>query len=289
MKNIGIIGAENSHAAAISKIINIEKKIRGFRVSHIWGEKKVFAHKTAEAGQIPEIVENPEQMIGNVDAVIVDHRHGTYHLPAAMPFLKKKIPLFIDKPFCFRVSKGRQFCDRAEKNKVPVCSFSVLPKQKSFKELRKKIKKLGKLSAVVTTGPCDIKSKYGGIFFYGIHQVDLILSAVGYDAQSVQFNRGKANSTGTIFFSSGLTATMNFIGEHYPPFHFSAIGDKGRIDMEMASDKNSYLTGVRDFTRMFRTGTSPSTRESMLMPVAVLEALEKSMNRKRKVRVGKIL
>lgn len=107
MMNIAIIGAENSHAAAISSIINIEKKIRGFRVTHIWGETKAYAKQTAQKGNIPEIVKDPNEMIGSIDALIVDHRHGKHHLAAAEPFIEKKIPVFIDKPFCYRLNKGK--------------------------------------------------------------------------------------------------------------------------------------------------------------------------------------
>ena len=32
MLNIGIVGAENSHTAAIAKVINVEKRVRGVRV-----------------------------------------------------------------------------------------------------------------------------------------------------------------------------------------------------------------------------------------------------------------
>ena len=39
---------------------------------------------------------------------------------------------------------------------------------------------------------------------------------------------------------------------------------------------------------MFRTGKTKETRESMLAPVAILEALEKSMKLKRKVTVSKL-
>jgi len=33
--------------------------------------------------------------------------HAKLHLPAAMPFLDKKLPLFIDKPFCYRLAEGK--------------------------------------------------------------------------------------------------------------------------------------------------------------------------------------
>ena len=33
--NIGIIGAENSHTAVVGKILNIDKSVRGARVTHV--------------------------------------------------------------------------------------------------------------------------------------------------------------------------------------------------------------------------------------------------------------
>ena len=38
MPNIGIVGAENSHTVAIARTLNIQKLVRGFRVTHVWGE-----------------------------------------------------------------------------------------------------------------------------------------------------------------------------------------------------------------------------------------------------------
>ncbi len=71
---------------------------------------------------------------------------------------------------------------------------------------------------------------------------------------------------------------MNLIGPGArPAFHVSVIGEKGRIDMASTNDASSYLTGIKDFVRMFRTGKTAETVETMLGPVAVLESLEKSV------------
>ena len=286
MLNIGIVGAENSHTAAIAKVINVEKRVRGVRVTHVWGETKAFAEKAAAAGDIPNIVERPEDLVGQVDAAAVDHRHGKYHLAAAEALLEAKMPLFIDKPFCYRKAEGQLFLARAKKLNVPVCSFSTLPKQASYKAFAKKLKQLGEIQTLVATGPCDIKSKWGGIFFYGIHQVDMIVRLLGCDISHVQVSKGKRkNHSAQIAYSNGTVATMNLVGGASAPFHLSAIGENGRIDEPIVSDPSQYLTGVRDFCKMFRTGVTDETEQSMLGPVAVLEALEKSVSRKGPVKV----
>ncbi|MBT4501343.1 MAG: Gfo/Idh/MocA family oxidoreductase [Gemmatimonadetes bacterium] len=286
MLNIGIVGAENSHTAAIAKVINVDKRVPGVRVTHVWGETRAYARKAAEAGEIPHIVKEPVDMVGQVDAAAVDHRHGKLHLPAAAPLLEAKMPLFIDKPFCYRVAEGKRFLDRAAELGVPVCSFSTLPKQASFKELQKQVRKLGEIYAVVSTGPCDIKSKWGGIFFYGIHQVDMVMRLLGCDISHVEAVKGaKKNHSANLIYRNGTMAAMNLVGGGSAPFHLSVIGEKGRVDQPITSDESSYLTGIREFCRMFKTGKTKETPEIMLGPVAVLQALEKAIDRKARVKV----
>ena len=117
---------------------------------------------------------------------------------------------------------------------------------------------------MVSTGPCDIRSKWGGIFFYGIHQVDMILRLLGCDVAHACLNKGAGeNHTATFSYRDGAVATMNLVGEGRAAFHLSAIGEKGRLDSEIAMDESPYLTGVRDFVRMFKTGRSEETEETI--------------------------
>lgn len=285
MPNIGIIGAENSHTVAIAKTINIDKLVSGFSVTHVWGETPDDAKDAQERGLIPNIVQDPEDLIGQVDAAIVDHRHPKYHLPAVRPLLEAGIPLFVDKPFCYRLDEGKEFLARARELDVPVCSFSVLPKQASFAQLQEDVRELGRIISVVSTGPCDIDSEYGGVFFYGIHQVDMVVRLLDQDITHVQLNRGQQNHTATLYSASGAISTMNLVGEGRADFHVSVIGEKGRADRVISYDANTYLTGVLDFCRMFSTGETDETDGSMLTPVAVLEALEKSQESGEKVEV----
>lgn len=288
MPNIGIVGAENSHTVAIAKTINIQKLVRGFNVTHVWGETAKFAKDAQERGEIPNIVKNPADMIGHVDAALVDHRHAKFHLPAVRPLLEAKIPLFIDKPFSYRVKEGREFLNRAKELGVPVCSFSTLPKQASFVQLQKDARQLGKIVSVISTGPCDLKSKYGGVFFYGIHQVDMVVRLLGQDVTHAQLNKGKNNHTATLYSANGAISTMNLISEGRPEFHISIIGEKGRLDRVIERDENPYLSGIKEFCRMFRTGKTVETDVTMLNPIATLEALEKSVKTGKRVKLPSI-
>ncbi len=280
MIRIGIVGAENSHSRAIAKLINLDKKVKGAKVVAIWGETDEFAQRAVAEGGIPKAVKDPEDMIGEIDAVIVDHRHPKYHLPAAEPFLKARLPLFIDKPFCYRAKEGKAFLARAKRMGVPVCSHSVQPLQTAFLKLKAQVAKAGEIIALTATGPADLDSVYGGIFFYGIHQVESILRLAGFDARSAQVHvfKGGNRHTATIEFASGLLATMNIVkGIKGVNFQYHVDCQGGSFALPPDEDADHYLSGTQRFVKMFKTGVEPDPHEHILMVVRVLEALEKSI------------
>ncbi|MCB0634122.1 MAG: Gfo/Idh/MocA family oxidoreductase, partial [Lewinella sp.] len=123
---IGIIGAENSHTRGFGKMFNIDKKFPGVSVEYVWGETEAFAKDAVERGGIPRMVKDPKEMLGKIDALIVDHRHGKFHLAAAEPFVKAGIPAFIDKPFCYRLDEGKAFLKMAREAGTPVTSYSSI-------------------------------------------------------------------------------------------------------------------------------------------------------------------
>ena len=75
---MGIIGAENSHTIGFGRMFNIDKKFPATEVKYVWGESDEFARNAAEKGNIPNIVKDPREMLGEIDALIVDHRHAQY-------------------------------------------------------------------------------------------------------------------------------------------------------------------------------------------------------------------
>lgn len=285
MIKIGIIGAENSHCAAIAKICNIEKALP-CRVEMVWGETRKFAKAAAEAGKIPVIVRDWRAMLGKVDGVMIDHRHPAFHVEPAEFFLAKRVPCFVDKPLAFTLRDARRLCVLAAKKRVAMTSFSIIPLQESFSCFKRDLGK-GKIFSVSFTGPADVKSRYGGIFFYGIHQVEALVDLCGTDIEWAALSANKQGAVGTISFKGGPLATMNFTRGGWGGFHWSAVTGAGIIARTYQGDANPYLAGAKMFFRMFRTGRAPYGGKRMLASVAALEAMAKSLAGKgRRVRVA---
>ncbi|MDP4205579.1 MAG: Gfo/Idh/MocA family oxidoreductase [Bacteroidota bacterium] len=274
--SIGIIGAENSHSHICGKMFNIEKRFPGAEIKYIWGETEAFARKAMEVGAIPNMVKNPLDMMGKIDALIVDHRHPKFHLEAATPFVKAGIPTFVDKPFCYRVSEGKEFLAMAREHGTPVTSYSTIAHSDSTFDIAAQIKTLGEVNNVVRCGPADINSPYGGIFFYGVHLVQPLMYMFGDDIKTVKINKIGKTAGANLIYENGMVATLVFTNLHYG-WETYVDTKAGMLELKSRVSETKPERCYRDMVEMFRTGKEPLSHNSILKYVAVLEAMEKSV------------
>ncbi len=285
MYKLGIIGAENVHSRHIATLCNIKKKAP-IRVPMIWGERPKFAKDVSERGGIPEIVKDWRDMLGKVDAVMIDHRHPGPHYEAARFFLDNKVPAFVDKPFTWKLREAKALADLARKKRTSVITFSNVAIQEDFLKFKKEVGKNAPVRAINSTGPCDLRSKYGGVFFYGIHQVDAIVELLGPNVKRVSLERSGPNGIATLFFAEGPMATLNCIKEGGGGFHWTACTDKGVLTHQRTENPARHMEALRMLHRWLKAGKAPMSRERMLAPIAVLEALQKSLDRRKPVNVA---
>jgi len=274
---IGIIGAENSHTIGYGKLFNIEKKFPGVEVKYVWGETEDFARNAMEKGSIPNMVKDPAEMMGKIDALIVDHRHAKYHLEAATPFVKEGIPAFIDKPFCYRVQEGKDFLAMAREVGTPVSSYSSIAQTAATFDMKEQVADLEDIEQVIRYGPVDMDSKYGGIFFYGVHLVQPLLYMFGDEVEKVRISREGSHGSAALVFQSGLYATLIFKRASYG-WETYVETKSGLIELKSRVEESDPPLHYADMVEMFRTGKEPRSHDSILKCVAVLEAMEKSVS-----------
>ncbi len=272
---VGIIGAENSHSKNFGKMFNIDHKFPGVELTHIWGETDEFAKKTAEAGNIPNIVKEQKDMLGKVDALIVDHRHAKYHLEAATPFVKAGIPTFVDKPFCYRVEEGKKFLEMARTVGTPVTSFSSIAQSVCTYDIKQQVEAMGEINHVIRFGPVDLDSEYGGVFFYGVHILQPLMVMFGEDIQRVKITRDGKKGSASLVFKSGLYATLIFKNVSYGWETFVET-KTGLVELKSRVPETDPIKIYTDIVEMFRTRIEPRSHQSILNEIAVLEALERS-------------
>jgi len=230
-----------------------------------------------KAGAIPEMVKDPQEMLGKIDALIVDHRHAKYHLSAATPFVKAGIPTFIDKPFCYRAEKGREFLLMARNNGTPVSSYSSFAQSRATQDIKKQVETYPMIHQVVMFGHADIESEsqWGGIFYYGVHMVQQLMVIFGEDIKKVRVSKSGDKVNATLVYTNGLLVTFIFSSD-FSGWKILAETNTGYHELKSRvwdEEPERYLT---DMVHMFRTGKEPRSYQSILNSVSILEAIEAS-------------
>lgn len=287
MIKLGIIGAENTHSHCIAAVCNKEKGVP-LRVTHIWGETRAAAEDSARQGDIPQVVENWQDLLGQVDGVMIDQRNGRDHYEAAEFFIRHRVPTFVDKPMTATLDEARKLFQLARQKNTPLCTFGLIPLQKKFRQFLRHVAKAGDIQAVNTSGPADIRSPHGGVSFYGFHHVEAIVEFLGTEALTCHLQSSGRNGVGTITFSGGRFATMNFFAER-EPFHWRVCAGKKVWSLDNEYDPSIYLPSAKVIHRFLAKGEVPWTPLRMMTPLAILDALrasEKSGKPERVARPG---
>ena len=125
-------------------------------------------------------------------------------------------------------------------------------------------------------GPVELDSKYGGIFFYGVHLLQPLMNMFGEDIERVRVTRNGENGSANLVYKSGLFTTLVFKNISYGWETFVET-EEGLIELKSRVEESDPPINYADMVEMFRTGKEPRSHQSILNCVSVLEALEKSV------------
>lgn len=294
MFRIGILGSDNSHALNFSKMCNIPDengvyRYEDVRIVAIHGHNDDPEHtkQVAEEGHIPQIVSSAEEMFGLVDAVMVVHRNGGYHVDEALPFIEKGMPVWIDKPLCTSLEDARRLRAALLKSGSPLAGGSSLRFCKAVATIREKLAsgELGELAGGSISFPGDLSSQYAGLFFYGPHQIRVMQSIFGYDVQSVTAVSGDPTATSVIVrYPENRLVTLNFNNRCWTNNYVTVLGTENCLSLPLELD-GIFAAEMDDFVRLLHEGTMSEQLDNMLSPSYVILAIQESLKQGREVTV----
>jgi predicted dehydrogenase len=278
---IGIVGTENSHVDHIVEYLNRDNARPGTRVAGLAGGDPAHSAALADAGQIEHVVATVDELLPIADALIVTDRHGGFHREHALPFVEAGRPVLIDKPLACDVADARAILDAAERSGALVTSYSTLRYLPDTEKLVANLDSLGPLQTVVVSGPADPDSEYGGIFFYGIHTVDVALRLAPGAIGPVRVHPAGASAVATTTTSAGVHVAVHFIkpgpNGARVPFHALAIGQGALTASELGTPGNYVSYGLDVFLDMLTTGRAPLGHDQLLRPVEFLSQVRNAL------------
>jgi len=130
---VGLILGEYAHSTGWGPLINgidgdtTTPKRTGMVITHVWHIDRTEAEAFANKHGVAKVVKNFDDMIGKVDAVIIDTIMQTPWVhKLAEPYLENGIPVFSDRPGSDAVWKTKKLIALAKKNNTPFWSGSSL-------------------------------------------------------------------------------------------------------------------------------------------------------------------
>lgn len=294
MLKIGILGSDNSHAEIFSKILNCSDyndylASADARVVAIWGQEAERTAQVAQNGRIETIVAKSEEMLGSVDAVFCVTRHGGLHLDLVRPYLQAGVPTFVDKPLAVEAEDARAIVALANQKNVPFTSFSTVRFSADTQRFLQASKELGGLRAGIYSGPATRRSPYGGVIFYAIHCIELMLMTQGAGVQWVQAlegpkidRDGNGNVVVICAWADGATATLAFTVDAKYSFEVTGLGRSDTLHAKL-NISDCYREGMKRILACLRGGDSPVAPTEMIEAIQVGAAIERSLNQGERV------
>lgn len=146
-----------------------ENIIQGAKVTHIWTQNKRLSENISKICNIPKISKNLEEMSNEVDAVILARDDYNNHIKMIEIFVRKSIPIFIDKLIVGNLKEWKKF-KRISKNKLYM-SGSSAKYTREVKFFLKKKTKLRKNTIFVSGYSRENWARYAHHLLEGLIQI----------------------------------------------------------------------------------------------------------------------
>ncbi len=220
------------------------------KVTHIWTQDQNLSEDVSKVSLIPNIVSDYTDMIGKVDAVILARDDPWNHLEMASPFIKKGIPIFIDKQLT-STQKDLQNLISLSGYDYPLMAGSPIRFTRDIANVRKKHKR------------SQVKSIHGmspvSWMRYGHHLFEGISTIWGLDINSVQsLNANTDHDIIQIQYRSGLNVILEFIKDVSLPIQFTCFskGEKA-FSVPFTDFFHSFREMMLSFILMIESGRQP--------------------------------
>ena len=294
---IGLIGLDTSHAPAFTGLLNDEKnkdRVPGGRVVAAFpGGSQDFELSRSRVGGFTrtlrekygvEMKDAPEAVAEAVDLVMILSVDGRVHREQFERIAKFKRPTFIDKPFAVTVEDAEAMLRAARAEKVPLMSCSSVRYSDNVVEAL-----AGKRQEVLgcdAHGPLSEVPTQPGLFFYGVHTIDLIVSVLGHGCREVRAARLDKCDVVTMSWPDGRVATARLMKEPHGRFGITLHRKAGAQYVDASAAKRAaYASMLEAVLRSLPRGRSDVPEDEILDTIRIIAAANKSRETGETVRV----
>ncbi len=217
---IGMIGLDTSHVPSFTKLLNDsneEYHVPGGRVTAAypggsndfelsWGRVAGYTKELHDTFGV-EILDSPAAVAEAVDIVFITSVDGRVHLQQFRETVPFKRPTFIDKPLALTTQEAEDIFRIADKAGIAVTSSSALRFTESL--VNASARTDDPVLGCNAFGPMPEQPTQPGLFWYGIHTMEMVVTVMGTGCQEVRVVRTDDADLVTLRYADGRLASLH--------------------------------------------------------------------------------
>lgn len=290
---IGIIGFDTSHAPAFAKLLNDATDphhVPGAQV--VAGFPSFSSDLEASRSRVGaftrqlrdefgvQVVDSVGELVEQVDAVLLESVDGRRHLTEARPVIQARKPLFIDKPLAASYRDAAAIVHLARSHQCPIFSSSPMRFDANITALKNDAE-LGEILACDAFSPAHLDSTNPGLFWYGIHGVEIVYALMGPGCQSVHCFHTDDCDIVVGAWPGGRSATMRGLRRGALDYGVSVFGAGKVAQTTYSREVPIYVQLLKEVVPFLQGAPAPVAIEETLEIIAFIQAaiLSQSENR----------
>lgn len=219
--------------------------IQGARVTQVWTQDSSLSRHISEATFIDKVANEPEDMIGQVDAVLLARDDAENHRRFAEPFIAAGLPIYVDKPFALSRRAAIDFF-ALETRPAQIFSCSALRFAREMLLSSQQIESIGGITHISAQVPKSWNK-------YAIHVIDPILKNCGSmeNIRNVRIRSNGLDSDGTevaFDWHDGMkTCEIKALGDTPSPILVKYSGPNGAITTQFSDSFAAFKSALNVF------------------------------------------
>jgi predicted dehydrogenase len=242
-----------------------EDSIKNAKVTHIWTQDDSISESISKSSLIPNICNNLEDMIGEVDAVLLARDDAENHFNMAHPFIKAGLPIFIDKPLAYNIGEANKILSEQQyDNQVFTCSSLRFAQE--FNPSILKSEKLGQIVHIAAQIPKSWEK-------YAVHIIEPSLNMFSElkKIESVESLKSKGINVTNVCWEDGTTAVFKTFGNYTTPLSITVFCENGYKEYLFKDTFNAFKSSLQYFIDLIQGKRKNISREQTLQVIEIIE------------------
>lgn len=285
---VGMIGLDTSHAPAFAKMLNDSSNpnyIPGARVTVACPTFSPDVHSSHSrvdgyTNQLRDelqvrILDTVEQVCAESDAILIESVDGRRHLAEYKPVAEAGLPCFIDKPFAASLADALEIARLSREHGARVFSSSSLRMVTDVRSIKDDPEKVGDIEQVHVFSPASLEPTNPGLFWYGIHGVEILYTLFGAGCDSLLASSDEKGDSIIARWKDGRTAVYSGTRLTRHDYGFVVHGTKATRAV-VCDLSDIYVPLVKSIVDFFRGAKPPVPIETTLEMMAFMDAALRS-------------